>query len=267
MNDEKFFELRQKMKDYDYRILDGEGDRVLAVRSPNKYPDIVNDVERLVERIKINDVKHLTNVCLVGEEEVLDVQPKIVGLLVRTRKNHDDRIVEKMRKQLGVNKSTIFTDENDVYKLRRFAFRMPAGVDEYHGFIKKTPMPPEDVSIIYIIGNDDYVRIMADDFVKLLRSKEECVDRMKENFVSSGYELINLSCVDVAASKENQRMIVKYFDRCSVEDAENTLNLVEHLRADVGLIVSVNFPKEAKRFAMGKKIELVKTDEIEDLFL
>ncbi|MDI6916891.1 MAG: hypothetical protein QMC80_03750 [Thermoplasmatales archaeon] len=266
MNDEKFFELREKMKDYDYRIIDEEGARVLAVRSPNRYPDIVNDVERLVERIKANDAKSLTNICLVGEKEALNVQPKIVEMLVRNRKKYDDNIVEKMRKHLGMNESTIFTDENDVHKLRRFMFRMPAEIDEYPNFIKKLN-PPEDISIMYIIGNDDYVRIMADDFVKLLRSKEECVDRIKEKFVSSGYEIINLSGVDVAASKENLRMVVKYFDRCSVGDAENTLNLVEHMRADVGLIVSVNFAKEVKRFAMGKKIELVRTDKIGDLFL
>jgi len=267
MNDEKFFELREKMKDYEYRCIDDEGGRVLAVRSPDKYPDIVNDVERLVERIKISDAKTLINVCLVGEKEILNVQPKIIELLVRNRKKYDDSIVEKMKKQLGMNENTIFIDENDVHKLRRFMFRMPADVDEYPGFIKKIPMPPEDVSIIYLIGNDDYVRIMADDFVKLLRSKEECIDRIKERFVSSGYEIINLSDVDAAASKENWRVVVKYFDRCSVGDAENALNLVEHLRADVGLVVSVNFSKEVKRFAMGKKIELVRTDDIGGLFL
>ena len=267
MNDEKFFEIREKMKDYECTLIDECGDRVLVVRSPNRYPDIVNDVECLVERININDANALTDAYLVGEKEIINVQPKIIEVLVRNRKEYDDKTVEKMRKQLGVNESTIFTDENDVHKLRRFVFRMPAEIDEYPVFIKKIQMPPEDVSIIYLIGNDDYVRIMAYDFVKLLRSKEECIERMKEKFISSGYEIINLSDVDIAASKDNQRIVVKYFDRCSVEDAENMLNIVEHLRADVGLIVSINFSKEVKRFAMGKKIEFVKTDEIEDLFL
>ncbi|MBU3901907.1 MAG: hypothetical protein KKE04_00885 [Candidatus Thermoplasmatota archaeon] len=267
MNDEKFFEIREKMKDREYMSINEYGSRVLVVRSPNRYPDIVNDVERLVERIKINDAKALTDVYLIGEKEIVNVQPKIIEVLVRNRKEYDDKIVEKMRNQLSVNESTIFTDKNDVYKLCRFAFRIPGEIDEYSVFIKKIQMPPEDVSIIYLIGNDDYVRIMADDFVKLLRSKEECIGRMKEKFISSGYEIINLDGVDVAALKGNQRMVVTYFDRCSVEDVENMLNIVEHLRADVGLVISVNFPKEVKRFAMGKKIELIKTDEIGDLFL
>ncbi len=266
MNDERFSGIREKMKDYEYRVLNENNFRVLAVRSPNRYPDMVNDVERLVERIKIDDMKSLTNVCLIGEKEVVNVQPKIIDVLVRSRKEHDDKIVEKIRKKLEMNESTTFTDD-DPNKLCRFAFRIPAMIEEYPGIIKKMKMPPDDVSIIYIIGHDGYVRIMADDFVKMLRSKERYVDKIKEKFVSSGYKIINLEDVDAAGSKDNYRIIAKYFDRASLEDAKNALSTIEKLRADVGLIVSINSPKELKRFAMGKKIELVKADEIEDLFL
>lgn len=267
MNEEKIFDIRNEMRDYEYRVIDDSGGRILAVKSPNKYPDIVNDVEHLVERIRMEDTKALTEVCLIGEKEVVSVQPKIIDVLVRARKKEDDRIVEKMRKKIGMNENAIFIDENDPYKLCRFVFRIPAMVDEHPSFIKKMEMPPDDVAVIYIIGHDGYVRIMADDFVKMLRSKERCIDKMKEKFISSGYRIIELGGADAAASKENCRVIVKYFDRCSSEDAKNVLNTIENLRSDVGLIISINFPKEVRRFAMGKKIELVKVDEIEDLFL
>ncbi len=266
MDDERFSGIREKMKDYEYRVINKNNFRVLAVRSPNRYPDMVNDVEHLVERIKIDDMKSLTNVCLIGEKEVVNVQPKIIDVLVRSRKEHDNKIVEKIRK-LEMNESTTFTDDDDPNKLCRFAFRIPAMIEEYPGLIKKMKMPPADVSIIYIIGYDGYVRIIADDFVKMLRSKERCVDKIKEKFVSSGYKIINLGDVDAAGSKDNYRIIAKYFDRASLEDAENALNTIEKLRADVGLIVSISFSKELKQFAMGKKIELVKADKIEDLFL
>ncbi len=267
MNEEKFFEIREKMKDYEYRVINKNNSRILTVRSPNKYPDIVNDVERLVERIKIDDMKSLTNVCLIGEKEVINVQPRIIDVLVRSRKEHDDKIVEKMREKLGMDESTSFRDDDDPNKLCRFALRISTMIEEYPGLIKKMEMPPDGVSIIYIIGHDGYVRIMADDFVKMLRSKERYVDKIKEKFVSSGYKIINLEDVDTAGSKDNYRIIAKYFDRASLKDAENALNTIEKLRADVELIVSISFPKELKRFAMGKKIELVKADEIEELIL
>lgn len=267
MDDKEFSEMREKMRDYEYRVVNENNLRVLAVRSPNRYPDMVNDVERLVERIKIHDAKSLTNVYLIGEKEVVNVQPKIIDVLVRSRKEQDDKNVEKIRKKLDVNESTTFKDEDDPNNLLRFAFRIPTMIEEYPRLIKKMEMPPDDVSIIYIIGHDGYVRIMADDFVKMLRSKERYVDKIKEKFVSSGYKIINLKDADAAGSKDNYRIIAKYFDRASLEDAENALNTTEKLRANVGLIVSINFSKEVKRFAMGKKIELVKADEIEDLFL
>ncbi|MDI6887066.1 MAG: hypothetical protein QMC98_00285 [Candidatus Thermoplasmatota archaeon] len=262
--------FRKELKPYEYKIVEEGGKKILVASTPNVYPDIVNDLENIVEKVDSEDAKNLTNVCIIGEREVLGVDTRILEALLIKRKKSDDAIVARLRKKLNTNlRALSFEDEDDVHKIKRLALKIPNDANNYKEYLWEFSQVDKDAKIIYIIGNNNYVRLTGEHFYELLSSKEQVIDKIKSKFLACSYELVSLegANIDLAAKKSNRRIIVKYCRDCSLEDAKNINDEAERLRADVCFVIVNKISKEVKKFALGKKIELFELDELENLEL
>ncbi|MDI6707626.1 MAG: hypothetical protein QME47_00815 [Candidatus Thermoplasmatota archaeon] len=262
--------FRKELKPYEYKIVEEGSKKILVASTPNVYPDIVNDLENIVEKVDSEDAKNLTNVCIIGEREVLGVDTRLLEALLIKRKKSDDAIVARLRKKLNTNlRELSFEDKDDVHKIKRLALKIPDDANNYKEYLWEFSQVDKDAKIIYIIGNNNYVRMTGEHFYELLSSKEQVIDKIKSKFLASGYELVSLegANIDLAAKKSNRRIIVKYCRDCSLEDAKNINDEAERLRADVCFVIVNKISKEVKKFALGKKIELFELDELENLEL
>lgn len=266
----KFYSLKTALRPYEYKVVEEEQGRVLVFRTPNKYPDVVNDIEDVVERIRYEDAENLAKICIIGEEEILGIEAKILEALMKDRRRRDDKIISNARKKLTEFFSPMpFKDDEDEHALERCALRIPGDAAKYQMFISKFPPIPKSAAVIYIIGDTDYVRIFGEDFFKIPTSKEEIIKRCEEKFVSEGYEIIKLDIsdinIDMAVKKGDYRAVLRYCENCGIEQAKLCVEEAERLRTDVYIVVSGGFSKDVKAYALGKKIELVEIKRIEEL--
>lgn len=267
---EKFTALKKELKPYEYKVLEEEAKRVLVINTPNAYPDLVNDLESAVEKINERDAQNLTHVCIIGEREALGVEPKLLEALLLKRKKYDDLIVARIRKKLTADFTNLtFKAEDDVHKLQRCAFKIPGDANSYKDYLYELGELPENVSIVYLVGDNNYVRISAARFSKQLASKEQVIERFKQKVLDEGYELVSLEnvTVDLAAQKGDSRIVLKYCESINLEDAKAIEEEAERLRVSVCFVLVNKFSKEVKKFALGKKIELVEVSELGELGL
>jgi hypothetical protein len=268
--EQELFKLRSKLRYYECKIIEKEDSKILVVSTPNIYPDLVNDLENIVYEVDESEAKNLTHICIIGEREALGVDPRILEALLIKRKKQDDTIVARVRKKLNDDfKELSFEDDYDVYKISRLAIKIPNDANNYKEYIWKFNNVAKDAKIVYLIGDNNYVRLSGARFYELLSSKEQVIERVKSKILASGYELVSLenANIDLAAKKSDSRIIVKYRQECSLEDAKNTNEEAERLRADICLVITNKISKEVKKFALGKKIELFEIDELKNLEL
>lgn len=262
--------LRKELGHYEYKVVEKGDKKILLINTPNIYPDLVNDLEIIVEKIDERDAENLTHICIIGEREALGVDTKILEALLIKRKKHDDVIVAKIRKKIDTNfKELSFEDEDDVYKIARLAFKIPADANNYKDYLWKFSDMPRDAKVVYLVGDNNYVRIAGNRFYELLSSKEQVIEKIKSKLLANGYELVHLenADIDLAVKKSGSRIIVKYCRDCSLEEAKNINEEAERLRADVCFMIVNKISKEVKKFALGKKIELLEISELKDLEL
>lgn len=270
LDSKRFHSLKTALKPYEYKVIEEAHGRVLVFKTPNRYPDIVNDIEEIVERIRYEDAEDLAKVCIIGEQEVLGIEAKILDALIKNRKKRDNKIITDARKTLTEFFSPLpVKDDEDEHSLERYALRIPGDANKYQMFISKFPPIPKSAAVIYIIGDTDYVRIFGEDFFKIPTTKEEIIKKCKEKFILEGYEIIQLDIpdinIDMALKKGDYRAILRYCENCSIEQAKLYAEEAGRLRSDVYIIVSGGFSKDVKAYALGKKIELIEIDKIEEL--
>lgn len=263
---EYFLKLRDELDIYQYKIVENKNIRLLAVKTPDKYPDLVNDLERTVERVNVDDCKNLTHVCLIGEKEVLGIQPKLLEVLLRDRIKYDEATVSEIRDKLRYNEGIVFVKKDDIHKVSRYAYRVN-NAKGFRGYISLLGDIPKDVDIVYLIGDNDYRRFMRDDLIIRAGRKDEINNFLIEQFHKKGYQILAIDDFDLAVTKDSRRIVFKYYDNCDVNTAKDFLENVERVHADVGFIISEDFAPDVKTFSYGKKIELLKVDEVKDLCL
>lgn len=288
LSKKELINLHKKLKKaYNYEIIKKSNNTILAMRSPYKYPDLVNDLERTIERMDLRNELNLTHACLIGKEKTIGIDIRIINRLIEKRKEEDERIVKKLRGFLKDDYiPSIFTDKEDYKKLLRCGIKIPTSIKNLNeiwlkGILREIKIP-QDISVIYIIGNDDFIRIKKEDFQNLLQPKESPEDIANKNEIinvfqsvlrGSFYKILDLNkrdFVDIKAKKDSgfiNQLVVKYYTNCKINEAKEFLEIVEQMNVDVGFLVSKRFPTDVKLFSYGKKIELIRTREIEGLLI
>lgn len=288
LSTKELINLHRKLeKPYNYEIVRKNNATILVMRSPHRYPDLVNDLERTIERLDLRGNLKLTHACLIGKEKTIGIDIRIINRLIEKRMVKDERIVKKLRNVLKENFSPyIFKDKEDFKKLLRCAIKIPTDIKNLNeiwirGRLREIKID-EGVEVLYIIGNDDFLRVKTEDFQKFLRPKESLEDIAKKVEIiktfetilrGSGYKILDLDRkdnVDIKAKKDKgliNYIVGRYYKNCEIDDAKEFLNIVEEMKADVGFLISKRFPIDVKIFSYGKKIELVRSREIEVLLI
>lgn len=288
LTNKELINLHQKLeKAYNYEIIKKPYTTILAMRSSHKYPDLVNDLERTIERMDLSKELNLTHACLIGQQKTIGIDIRIIYRLIERRKVEDERIFKRLTESLSNNyEPFIFKDKDDVKKLLRCGIKIPTEIKNINEIWVKGTLReiiiPDDVSIVYILGDNDYIRMKKEDFQDFLNPKErmenieqknEVIKKFKTILRGSGYKIQVLKkkdFVDIIAKKESgfiKKFVVKYYNNCVIKEAQEFLDIITQMDVDLGFLVSNRFPTDVKLFSYGKKIELVRTREIEGLLI
>ena len=150
---------------------------ILVIRSPSCLVSLVDDLELMVEMIDVGDALGLDEAYLIGDENYEAVAPEIMTNIASARLRIEKGYLEKYGPILGKEYSSKeFIDPKDPLELLRLIVRVPLKESEYIS----TPLSeiishvyvPNDISIVYLMLEDSYRRIIKDDIVAAKAEKE-----------------------------------------------------------------------------------------------
>lgn len=166
---------------YGARLVD-EGDRrILVVRVPRAEPDPVNDVEAAVDFLDPQDVAAMTHCILIGESRIAQVYAGPLQDLMTERVALDRQEIADLRQRMPDELThQLYRSERDPRRRWRLAIRIPVesvkDVQESHlndiadamGSQLEGPRVA-DVAAVYLIANQDHVRLEADHVIQEMR--------------------------------------------------------------------------------------------------
>jgi len=130
--------------------------------------DILEDLELMVEMIEIEDAEGLDEAYLVGDKDFERIAPEIMDRIAQERRRLENEYISKYGPLLKKDYSSKeFIDPNDHIRLLRLMIRVPITKKEYKAAylykILKHAYVSDDISIVYLLFEDSYVRITRDD--------------------------------------------------------------------------------------------------------
>jgi hypothetical protein len=143
---------------------------VLVIRSGQDYPDIVNDVETISDELEFEDIDGLTDVCIVGNQEIIGIKIDVINTMMEKRMGEDAKIVEDLYNKLENDYEVLlFESEHDAHRKLRLGIRLPMDMKSINSIklpeiLTKVDIPARKAKVVYIIANDDYLRIYGKRF-------------------------------------------------------------------------------------------------------
>lgn len=185
---EELIKIKYKVPPYEYTIVDTKDGKVLVIRSGRNVPDLINDLELLMEKLEEEDIKVAKYAILLGEEESTNVSLSILWSLLDRRRKNDTRIVTELRGKINRNFGyLLFRSENDPQRIYRLAIRVPYSIVD----VKEETLPlilndieiPREGEIVYIISDDGHLRLRARKFFSILESEGQSVSTSAPTYV------------------------------------------------------------------------------------
>lgn len=188
LSKDELIKLKHQIDPNNYKVIEKDNSRILIIRSPNEYPDIVNDLEIMINKFDLRDTDGLSIACIIGDAEVIGVSISAIKSLISRRIEDDEKIAIDLADKLEEPYSSIiFESEDDPLNAIRLGIRVPGKLEEYkpqelqQNLFSKMKSLPRNGEIIYIISDDGYVRINGKDFYsQLTEFLRENPDRNKE---------------------------------------------------------------------------------------
>jgi hypothetical protein len=78
LSETEILNIRNNLKNYDYEVLTKLENIILAIRTDRDHPDLMEDLENVYHQLEQKDTFDLTHVCLIGNENVINVKPEII---------------------------------------------------------------------------------------------------------------------------------------------------------------------------------------------
>ncbi len=170
---EDLIKLKYDLDPYDCRLEESDGQKVFVVRSPKASPDLINDLEPMIDRICEEDVKEAQSACLLGEEESATISMSILWSLIDKRKKRDTKLVTELRGKISRDFGhLLFRSEEDPLHIYRLAIYVPMPIsnvdkDNFEEMFEELDLPREG-EIVYLIADDGYKRISGREFFTIL---------------------------------------------------------------------------------------------------
>ena len=77
--------LKHQIEPDDYLVVESGSLRILVLRSAREFPDIVNDLEGMINKLDIRDTNDLSHALIIGSEEVVGVPLDDIQSLVNRK--------------------------------------------------------------------------------------------------------------------------------------------------------------------------------------
>jgi hypothetical protein len=270
---EELIKLKHQIDANDYRLVEHGNARILVIRSALEFPDIVNDLEIMINRFDIRDTNQLSSACIIGDAEVVGVGIDAIESLMKRRIEDDEIIAAHLAEKLDDPYSTLlFDSDDDPLKVLRLGIRVPGKLEEFkpqelqENLFLKIKNVPHNGEIIYLITEDGYVRISGKDFYSQLK---EFLHEHPEINQELATELVDTARDDIAEyflSKESEDIDIEpgrqeqlnAFIQGPTEEIEK-----ENIKGDKEIEKQIEKPKAGKQTTK----EILKKDEPIDNFL
>lgn len=167
---EQLIKLKHKLEPGEFERVEAPGTIILVIRSGMDYPDIVNDVESISDELEVVDIDGLTDVCIMGNLEIIGIKLDVITTMIEKRVEEDDKIVEDLRKKLESEFGVLlFESEHDPHNKLRLAIQVPMDFKTLKSknlpeLLAKIEFPARKAQIVYIIAEDDYLRFYGKKF-------------------------------------------------------------------------------------------------------
>ncbi len=175
LSKEELIKLKHQINSYDYRVIEHGSRRFLIIRSALEFPDIVNDLEIMINKFDIRDITQIDFAMIIGDAEVIGVSVDAISSLLNRRIEDDEMIAADLDDKIEEPYSTItFESEDDPLKAVRLGIRVPGKLENYkpnelkETLFSKMKSFPKDCEIVYLISDDGYIRISGKVFYKQL---------------------------------------------------------------------------------------------------
>ncbi|WP_455391468.1 hypothetical protein [[Eubacterium] cellulosolvens] len=176
LNREELIRLKHQIEPNDYLVVESGKDRILVVRSSREYPDIVNDLDSMINKLDVQDANELSNALIIGEEEVVGVPLAAIESLIKRRNEEDEQIASDLAEKLIEPYTTLlFESENDPLKTLRLGIRVKGNLKDFKPkllpevlFLKIKSLPRHS-EVVYLISEDGYIRLSGNEFYRRLR--------------------------------------------------------------------------------------------------
>jgi hypothetical protein len=171
LNKEELIKLKHSINGYDYQVVEHGSRRILIIRSELEFPDIVNDLEIMINKFDMRDISQLDQAMIIGDAEVVGIPVDAINSLI-TRRIEDDEVIagdleDKLEEPYS---SMVFEHEDDTLKVVRLGIKVPGKLEDYkpqelrETLFSKMKSFPRDCEIVYLLADDGYVRINGKDF-------------------------------------------------------------------------------------------------------
>jgi hypothetical protein len=173
---EELIKLKHQINQNDYLVVESGTQRILIVRSAREYPDIVNDLDVMINKLDNRDTKDLSHAMIIGEEEVIGIPLMAIESLVERRREDDEKIAEDLGEKLIEPYTTLlFESDNDPLKTLRLGIRVSGNLEDFKPqelpeiLFSKIKSLPRHSEVVYLIAEDGYIRLSGNEFYKRLR--------------------------------------------------------------------------------------------------
>jgi hypothetical protein len=173
---EELVKLKHQIEPNDYLVVESGTLRIMVVRTAREFPDIVNDLDGMINKLDIRDTKELSHALIIGDEEVVGVPLQAIESLIERRIEDDERIAEDLGEKLIEPFTTLlFESENDPYQTLRLGIRVAGNLKDFKPqelseiLFAKIKSLPRHSEVVYLIAEDGYIRLSGNEFYKRLR--------------------------------------------------------------------------------------------------
>jgi hypothetical protein len=168
---DEFIKIKTALDPHDFAVIDQLGMKILAIRSPTDFPDMVTDLEVVAPELSLEDPETLTHAVIIGNQDNLGVPVDMVVALIQAKKQDDARIVASIRDKIKHPLETyLFKDQYDQKPVLRLGIRSPMPLEElqdkeFKEVFEGVPVP-NGTRVVYIIAADGYMKISAKEFLR-----------------------------------------------------------------------------------------------------
>jgi len=175
LNRDELIKLKHQIEPMDYLVVESGHERILVIRTEREFPDLVNDLECMINKLDIRDTNELSHALIIGEEEVVGVPLKAIEALIERRMEEDERIATDLSEKLIEPYTTLlFESENDPIKTLRLGIRVAGNIGDFKPqqlpeiLFSKIKSLPRHSEVIYLIADDGYIRLSGTEFYRRL---------------------------------------------------------------------------------------------------